>query len=376
MGFHFTVNREDFLQAINAQQNITSKKGTMAVLSYVLLEAEEDQLVLTSTDLEIGLKHTVKAEIFGNGNLLLPSKKLFELVRESGSRELSFKEQDNHWVEIQADTSIYRLAGLAGDEFPKFPAYNEQNMIRIKSNTIADLIDKTIYSISTEKENIFTLNAALLSKIEKDNIFYLKMVSSDGHRLTIMNKEIDEEENKLLLNQVTLIPRKGIQEIRKFCEFGDSFLFVIEEKQAVLKTDTIVLVIRLPEGKFPDFDNLINSLILDNPLYVNRNRMLEGLRRINLFTEDIFYAVQIEIHRDNVLLTSQNADFGSAKDEFTVSYEGKSIKTTFNCRFLIESLQVMEAETVIFDIKQENNPCVIYSQEDEGFLSIIMPMKI
>lgn len=376
MGFHFNVNREDFLQAISAQQNITSKKGTMAVLTYVLLEVGEDQLVLTSTDLEIGLKHTVKAEIFGEGNLLLPSKKLFELVRESGSRELSFKEQDNHWVEIQADTSIYRLAGLAADEFPQFPTYNEENMVRIKSAIIADLIDKTIYSISNEKENIFTLNAALLSKIEKDSRFYLKMISSDGHRLTIMNKEIDEEENKLQLNQITLIPRKGIQEIRKFCEYGDTFLFLVEEKQAVFKTENILLVIRLPEGKFPDFDNLINSLVLDNPIYVNRNRMLEGLRRINLFTEDIFYAVQIEINKNKIFLSSQNADFGSAKDEFDVAYEGKLIKTTFNCRFLIESLHVMEAETVIFDIKEENNPCLIYSQEDEGFLSIIMPMKI
>ena len=121
MGFHFNVSREDFLKAIGAQQNITNKKGTLAILGNVLVEVGTENVILTATDLEIGLKYIVPAEILAPGVLTLPSKKLFELARESGSSIITFKEQENHWVEIIAGSSVYRLAGMVADEFPQFP---------------------------------------------------------------------------------------------------------------------------------------------------------------------------------------------------------------------------------------------------------------
>ena len=152
MAFHFNVVRENFLRAISAQQNITGKKGTLAILSNVLLEVEENRIILTGTDLEIGLKQIVPAEVFEKGILTLPAKKLFELARESSAPVISFQEKDNYWVDIKAESSQYKLAGMVSDEFPQFPDYDEKNMVEMESVVFSDLIDKTIFSIAQDKE--------------------------------------------------------------------------------------------------------------------------------------------------------------------------------------------------------------------------------
>lgn len=376
MAFQFNISRDDLLRAISAQQNITSKKGTLAILSNVLVEVKPEHVVLTGTDLEIGLKQTIPAEVIETGILTLPAKKLFELARESGSTIISFKELDNNWVEITAGSSLYRLAGMVADEFPQFPYYDEQKMIPIESAVMADLVDKTVFSIALDKENMFTLTAAMLQKVKTDDKLYLKMISSDGHRLTIMSREVDASLDELKMNSTTLIPRRGVQEIRKFCENKNVFSFGIEEKQAVLKNEDSLLIIRLMEGDFPDFQGLLNVLSKNNSIQIDRLRFLEGLKRINLFTEDLFHAIKIDIEENKMILTSQNADFGSAKDEFKVDYSGQPLSLGFNCRYFIESLQVMEGTIITASINSQESPCMITSDEDTGFLSIIMPMKI
>jgi DNA polymerase-3 subunit beta len=205
---------------------------------------------------------------------------------------------------------------------------------------------------------------------------YLKMITSDGHRLTIMSREVEANLDNLKMNLTTLIPRRGVQEIRKFCENKNLFLIGIEEKKIVFKSEGSLLFIRLMEGDFPDFQGLLNVLSKDNSINIDRLRFLEGLKRINLFTEDLFHAIKIDIQKNNIVLTSQNADFGSAKDEFIVDYSGENLSLGFNCRYFIESLQVMEGNTITASINNQESPCMITSDEDAGFMSVIMPMKI
>jgi len=376
MAFHFSVVREDFLRAIGAQQNITSKKGTLAILSNVLVEVEENRVILTGTDLEIGLKQTVPAEVFDKGVLTLPAKKLFELARESDSPVIVFQEKEKNWVDITAGSSQYKLAGMDSDEFPHFPEYDEKNMVDVEAGVFSDLIDKTIFSIAQDKENMYSLTSALFQKYKEGDNLFLKMITSDGHRLTIMSKEVDKKTDKLLFNPITLIPRRGIQEIRKFCEDKDTFQFGIEKKQAVLQSEESLLIIRLMQGEFPDFESILKVISRDNVVEIDRLRFLEALKRINLFTEDMFKAVKIEINGNHMVLNSQNADYGSAKDEFEVVYAGEPLSLGFNCRYFIDALQVMEGKTVKAYISSDESPCLIMSDDDEGFLSIVMPMKL
>lgn len=164
MSLNCTVTKNDLLEGLNSLQNITNKKGTLAILSNVLISTTNGGLSLIGTDLEVGLKIFVPAEIHGEGILTLPSKKIFEIVRESGSETITIEETENSWVIIKAGLSTYNLAGIASDEFPEFPEYEEDTFISFESYIFLELIEKVIYSIANEQENIYSLTSVLFEK--------------------------------------------------------------------------------------------------------------------------------------------------------------------------------------------------------------------
>lgn len=376
MGMHCVVHSGDFLKAVGAQQNITNKKGSMAILSNILLEAVDNHLICTGTDLEIGLKQTLPAEVVEPGQITLPAKKLFEIVRESGEADIVLQEQDNAWVRIEAGPGRYQLAGMDPAEFPQFPDYDESALIPLESGVFTDMIDKTAFSIALEKESIFSLTAALLQKSADENGAFLKMVTSDGHRLTTLNRKVETDLEALKIGSSTLIPRRGIQEIRKFCENSDKARLGVEEKQLVLQDESALLIIRLMKGDFPDFASLIQSISQDNVVRINRIRFLEALKRMNLFTEDMFHSIKISLNAGQITLNSQHTEYGSATDSFDVFYEGADMEMAFNCKYFIDTMQVMEGDLINMAIKDEKSPCMVTSEQDEGFMSIIMPMKL
>lgn len=376
MALNCTVTRNDLLEGLSALQNITNKKGTLAILSNVLVESTTSGLILTGTDLEVGLRLFVSAEVHEEGSLTLPSKKIFEIVRESGSETIKIEETDNSWVLINAGHSTYNLAGMPSDEYPEFPEYEDDTFISFESYVFLELIEKIIFSIANEQENIYSLTSVLFEKERIDDKNYLKMVSSDGHRLSVMQKDVAADLDQLQLNELTLIPKKGIQEWKKFCESRDTVEISFEEKQLVLRDDQGVMVIRLKSGEFPNYAAILHTVELTNCLKIDRIPFLESLKRINLFTEDIFHTISLKIENNKLILSSQNADLGNAKDEQTISYEGESLTLGFNCRYFIETLQVMECETVEAYINSNSSPCLMKSVEDQGFISIIMPMQL
>lgn len=371
-----SVQRNDFIEGLGSIQNITNKRGTLAILSNVLIEATSSGLILTATDLEVGLRIFVPAQVSNVGSLTLPSKKIFEIVRESGSEDILLEEMDNSWMKIKAGASTYNLAGIGSEEYPAFPDFDEDSFTSFEAFIFLDLIDKVIFSIAGEQENIYSLTSVLIEKEKRGDISYLKMISSDGHRLSIMEKDVAVDVDTFYLNDVTLIPKKGVQELRKFCESRDTIDISFEKKQMVVKDGDAVMVIRLKQGEFPQYQAIVNSVALDNCIKINRIPFLESLKRINLFTEDIFHTIQLQIADEKMILSSQNADLGNAKDEQKIAYSGKPLTLGFNCRYFIETLQVMESETLEAYINSENSPCLMKSEEDKGFISIVMPMQL
>jgi DNA polymerase-3 subunit beta len=191
-----------------------------------------------------------------------------------------------------------------------------------------------------------------------------------------MEKEVASDIDQLQLNSVTLIPKKGVQEWKKFCEARDSIEVSFEEKQMIVRDGEAVMVIRLKHGEFPQYQAILNAVQLENCAMIDRIPFLESLKRINLFTEDIFHTIQLQIDNDKMILTSQNADLGNAKDVQSIKYTGDPLILGFNCRYFLETLQVMECETVQAYINSNNSPCLIRSEDDKGFTSIIMPMQL
>lgn len=222
---------------------------------------------------------------------------------------------------------------------------------------------------------MYNLTAAYLQKIEEAGKNMLRMVTSDGHRLSIMSREA-EGLAELEFDRYILIPRRGVQQIRKFCEERDAFQVGIEKKRMVLKSDDAVLVIRLMEGEFPDIENIFQCINQENNININKLLFIESLKRVNLFTEDIFPAIRFEVNNNQLVLTSQNADSGSARDEMDIEYSGKALSIGFNCRYFIDALQVLDGEIIQASVSSDESPCLISSEQDKGFLGIIMPMKL
>lgn len=376
MTLQCTVLRSDLMEGLNSLQNITSKRATLAILSNILIETTNNSLILTGTDLEVGLRLHVPAEIHGQGTLTLPSKKIFEIVRESGSESIKIEETENSWVIISAGLSTYNLAGMASDEFPEFPEFEEDSFVSFEAGVFSELIDKVIYSVANEQENVYSLTNVLFETEKKDERSYIRMISSDGHRLSIMEKDVAADIDRLNLNPVTLIPKKGIQELKKFCDTLDTVSLSFEKKQMVARDNNSIMIIRLKQGEFPQYRAIIDAVQLENKIEIERIPFLDSLKRINIFTEDIFHTIQLEIENGQMILTSQNADLGNAKDIQEINYMGDPLILGFNCRYFIESLQVMECDTVDAYINSNNSPCLMKSDVDEGFLSIIMPMQL
>jgi len=376
MTLALNVPRPEFLAGLAALQNITGKKGTLAVLANILLEADQEGLLMTATDLEVGIRCQVPAEIISPGRITLPARKLFELVRESEESHIHLEEHENFWVRISAQASDCRLAGIGADEFPTFPPYREDNMVTVSSRLMNNLIDKTIYSVAQEGENNFNLAGLLLERESLEEDHFLRMVSSDGHRLSMMEGKVEWDLSPIPQDRVILIPRKGAQEIRKLCEEADSLFLGVEEKQVVVKAGVFILVIRLMSGDFPDYKGIVKAINKAKYITVNRKNMMHSLKRVNIFTEDRFNAVSFVIENNKITLSSQNMDYGSAKEDITVEYEGETMQLGFNGKYFYESLQVMESENIKAYINSEESPCLIQGEKDPGYLSIIMPMKL
>ena len=377
MTLAINVSKEDFLPALNSLQSITGKKGTMAILANILIQTQENFIELISTDLEVAIKKNVAAEILSPGSLTLPSKILYEIVRESGSDNIKIEEKDKNWARIKTGSSIYNLAGTSSEEYPKFPEYNEESLISLPCEIIRELIDKTIFSAAQERESNYTLTGILLEKENKEEgTSFLKMVSSDGHRLSIMEKELDNESKNISIEKNTLIPRKGVSEIKKVCEGQKNFSLGADKKQLVIQTKNSLMIVRLMNGEFPDYKSIVKVIEKDNVIEIDRNKFLDSLKRTNLFSEDTFNAIQLTVEDNQLILSSQNMDFGNAKDEMAINYTGDPLDLGFNCRYFIDTLQVMRSENIKAYVNSDQSPCLIEGDDDLGFISIIMPMKI
>jgi DNA polymerase-3 subunit beta len=377
MSLIVNLPRDAFLAALASLQNVTGKKGTIAILANILIESQDSGVLLTATDLEIGIRILLPAEILGAGAITLPARKLFEMVRESKAEHIHLEVKENHWAKITADSTNYRLAGMPSEEYPAFPEYEEGNLVPLTCDEVKDLIDRTLFSVAQEGESQFNLTGLL---VEKDFVegegYFLRVVSSDGHRLTMMEKKVASDLSTLKMDRTILIPKKGVQEIRKFCDNKESIAIGFEEKQAVVKTEGAIIIIRLMNGDFPDYKNIIQVINKASHIAIPRLPLMDSLKRMNLFTEDRYNAVQFLIRPNQLVLSSQNLDIGSAKDELEIAYKDKEMNLGFNGKYFIEALQVMESETVKAYINSEESPCLIQGDDDPGYLSVIMPMKI
>lgn len=370
------INRDILLKGVSRVQGILEKRSHMPILSTVLLVTKEDKLEISATDLEIGFQNSYPAEIIKAGSITISGKKLLDITRETNSKNIYILEKENNWIYISDNKAHYNLSCLPADEFPVLTEPEGIIMIEIDSKILSEMINKTIYSITME-ETSFKLSGVFMEIVNKNKEDFLRMVATDGHRLSLIDKKIP----KLLEIEITqgvMIPKKGLIELNKLTLEEGNILFGLKQNNLVAKKDKALIVIRLLDTKFPDYKGVILPKKEDkeNIITINKNLLLEAMRRMMIIRGDQYQGVKINIGTDYLEMVSINPDLGNVEEKIEIKYNGEPIEIGFNPKYFIDSLQTMESDIIFLNIKDQTSPCLITGEQDEGFLGLIMPMRV
>lgn len=369
----FIISKNIFLEGLSKVQGIVEKRHTIPILANVLIESKNDEITITATDLEVGLKSKHKANVINEGKITVSAKKLFEIIKELPDKDIIFNSKNNFWVEIKCDKSIFNLVGLSPDEYPKFPEI-DLNTSTINKNILNDMIEKTLFSVSND-ETKFNLTGIFIKSEIIENIKKMVFVSTDGHRLSMIQKNYEKELDKRYLEGF-ILPKKGIIEIKKILEtMEDEIIIGISDNNFSISNAKTTLIMRMVDGDFPDYKRVIPEKG-SNAAVINKNLFLHALKRISLLSSEKSKGVKINLKKDSLILTSSNPDLGDAKEEIDIIYNGDDISIGFNAKYIIDILQVIKNENIIFNLKDNISPGLINPENDENHLSVIMPMRL
>ena len=370
----FTIEKDAFVRALQKIQGIVERRNTMPILSNVLIEALDDSLTLTATDLEVGMKSRYQAKVYANGKITISAKKLYEIIRELPDEQIKFSTRDNDWVDISCGKAKFNIVGLSPDEFPSFPKIDERGFIPLDSVTLARMIEQTSYSICHD-ETKYNLNGILFKVSDENDERLLRLVATDGHRLCVAEQVI-ESSSFDILDKGVIFPKKGIFELKKLCdeEVSDIKLGFIDNSVAIVKGNTTV-VMRLVDGEFPDYKRVV-PVGNDKEIIIRKELFLHSLKRMAILSSEKFKGIKFEITNNFMEISSSNPELGEAREELEVKYSGDKITTRFNARYLIDVLNVVTSEDITLLLKDEMSPAILKQSDSDNFLSVIMPMRL
>jgi len=374
---NFEIDKREFLKGLGLMQSVAGRRTTLPILSHILLEWEKDSLCLTGTDLETGIREELTARIHQEGKASVSAKKIFEIVRELPEETIHIKKKENQWITIQCGKSVFNLAGLDPEEFPALPTYSDESFSQVSTHLMKEMIEKTVFAASNE-ESRYHLNGILISQSKKGGREILRMVATDGHRLSLLDRESQMIRG---IEKGIIIPKKGVLEIKKIMgdrDGGEEMKVYFDQTHGFFKMGKSLMVIRLIDGEFPEYEQVIPKGN-DKRVLMEKEKMYASLRRVSTMASERVEGIKFSVKKNFVELSSYHQDFGDAKEEVEVSYEGPSLEIGFNARYLMEALSVMDMEDVVMELKDEGSPGILKPQsvtEPSNQLCIIMPMRI
>lgn len=386
-----TVEREDLLRCLYLVQGVVEKRTPLPILAHVLIESSGNDLSLSATDLEIGIRQKCAAVVKRGGALTADARKLYEIIRELPQGPVVLRLADSGWVEVKSDRSRFRIASLDPREFPTIstrPSLQEAGgkmqeagdlasgfrpptSICLPREVLRKMVEKTLFVISPD-ETRPSLSGVLLEVRDSGK---LRMVASDGHRLSLI------EESAPNLDPASwppaILPRKGLVEARKLLERGDEEVeMTVQGVLAGLKRGSTELSMRLIEGEFPDYRQVIPTQS-KHLLSFERDDFFSALRRLLILTTERLRGVKLQIKRGKIEMSVNNPDLGEGVEEVEIAYEGSELTIGFNGRYLVDMLGVLEGGCRLqMALNDELSPGVLQIEGNADYLYVVMPMRI
>ncbi len=363
------IKKEGFQTLLRWSQGIVGKKGTMPILSNLLIEGKGNKLSIIATDLEVGITAEGDAEVKEEGRVVVNARSLYEIVREAPEETIRLASKGEAGIEVVSGKARFRIVGMKPEEFPNLPQVSTKGGMTLSGDELEEMVEKTFYAASTDEAR-YTLNGLFLTKVLHGDKSFLRIVATDGHRLSYSEREAKWSFQGLIIS------RKGISELRNLLSSGRGDVAIgVDEKTILFQRDKVSLSIRLIEGEFPNYEQVIPRKA-ERIVSVDRSLIEGALRRATIMATDQGRGVKFAFSNGKVEISSSNPDLGEASEEIAVDYKGNAFQVGFNPRYFLDVLDILEDEKVILELKDEVSPCMLRSEFDRGFLALVMPMRI
>ncbi|VEN72732.1 Beta sliding clamp [Candidatus Desulfarcum epimagneticum] len=371
----FKIKKDILSSAIFKIQGITSRKSSLSITENALIHAAGSNVIIQATDTETGFEGVYPAEVEIEGSMVLDSKKLFEIVKDFPVDDIGFNELDNRWIRIGNDQVHYSLAGQDPEEFPLAPEIEKIEFFEIKSSFLRDMIEKSVV-IGPRDDNRPHMDGILFSHLNQDGAAALRMVSTDGTRMSKADYRFGEDETPPYDFAPVIIPKRGLSDALKFLKDQGPAHAGVKDNHAVFKNENEKIVIRLLQGDFPDFDSVIQVKENLKKVKIRKEPFLMMLKRMSIFSNSKYRSVFFQFKDGLFSIENTNPEIGESREDTPIEFEGDPVQIAFNPRYFIDTINVMRSRDVYLNIADDKNPCVIEGDEDIDYLSVIMPMKV
>jgi len=366
----FSVNKNSLLEALQKVHSVVEKKNTVPILANILCVAEKDKLSLAATDLEVGIKVSLPVETQQEGKITLSAKHFIEIVKELPDKPLFITKKNNDWVEIVCQKSRFNIVSLPAQEYPTLPSFEQKKNINCRAEALTDMINKTSFAVSSDATR-YHLNGVYFEPL-KNNI--MRMIATDGHRLSFIDQEIFEEVPEL--KRGLIIPKKGLGELKKLLDQSEGHLKIsFDRGYFFANINENYLFIRLIEGEYPDYRQVIPKET-KNEIVLDRDGLISALRRVSLLSHEKSRGVKLKIQNGEMSIHSSNPDMGEACEEIDIEYSGEPIEIGFNAKYLLDCLPVIESDKLRIKIKDRLSPGILQGYDQKNHTYVIMPMRI
>lgn len=361
-------SKDALLTGVNTVQKAVSNKNTLPVLQGILIKAENNTLIFEATDMEIGIRCSVTAQIEREGVIVLPARLFSEIVRKLPDATIEIEQRDDS-INIHYYQSDIVLKGFDPEEFPLLPDLYDAVSFNLPISLFKTMIRQTVFACAVE-ENRPVVFTGTLFQIEGSNI---RLVATDTHRLAYRISEIENPED---LKFYGVIPAKTMSEIYRLLKDEDEILTIrFNQSQISFQFGSVHLLSRLIEGQFPNYKQVIPQSC-QSKIYVSSKTFSDSVERASLLARDSVHAniVRLSLEKENLWI-AQASDVGKISEQMDIKMEGTEVKVAFNAKFLLDVLKVIDSEEIIIELSGPYGPGIIRPIDDPNYLYLVLPVR-
>ena len=363
--------KDNLLKALNSVIKGVATKTTNPILEGILIQTNDNQIKLTTYDMELGIEYIIDSEVKQQGSTVVNAIMFSEIIRKLPDSEIYITLNENNLLEIECEGALYKLTTMNPDEFPELPKIEVENSIDLEQNMLKNMIKRTIFAVSTEENRqIFT---GCLFEVENNK---LNVVAVDGFRLALRSIYLPVKVSDFK----AVIPGKTLNEINKI--LSDSFENIkigIAKNQALFEMENCKIVSRTLDGEFLNYKSVIPST-WETRIKVNKNNLQDSFERISLISASSIekekkYPVKVSVDIGKIIISCTNQT-GEAKEEIFISTEGKNIEVGFNPKYFLDALKAIDDEEVFVEFGTNISPCLVKPIENNEYVYMILPIRL